>query len=556
MSVRPRSGVEIPELTARVARASNPKGTAAMWVRDRLDGLWSDEDFVAWYPRDGRAGISPAQLATVSVLQFLHNLSDRQAAEAVCCRIDFKYALGLELDDPGFHHSVLGDFRERLAREGRADALLDLALERLKAAGLVRERGRQRTDSTRILSAARVLTRLELVLETVRAAVEEVARTAPEVLDGLVTAEWGERYGRQVRMCSQPSRPVSRLTQAGLDAHALLTAVGAQTPWCQAGRQVRVLRQVLLQQFYTDAGDRLRPRDEKAGLPPAGRRIQSPYDTDARYVSRNDTKWTGYLAHVTETCDDEGTNVITDVATLVSAGDIKALPGIHQRLAHRRLLPAQHLVDAGYTSAVAIDDTARAHNTELVGPLAARGPNRHRKQQTGFAREDFAIDFDHRTVTCPNGKVTANWVQAPAMAPYLVARFHKNHCAPCPDRSRCTSGASPRTINFLPRHLHQIQAKNRADQHDPAWLRLYHSRSGVEGTVNEIVNGHRMRRCRYHQTAKVHLQHVLTAIAINIQRLSEQDPDTSTYRPRPPTAFQQYLQQREFPRPMWWRQGK
>jgi transposase len=190
-----------------------------MWVRDRLDGLWGDEDFAAWYPRDGRVGISPAQLATVSVLQFLHNLSDRQAAEAVRCRIDFNYALGLELDDPGFHHSVLGDFRDRLAREGRADALLDLALERLKAAGLVRQRGRQRTDSTRILSAARVLTRLELVLETVRAAVEEVARTAPQVLDGLVTAEWGERYGgrcgcaasQAVRFPGSP-RPVSTLT--------------------------------------------------------------------------------------------------------------------------------------------------------------------------------------------------------------------------------------------------------------------------------------------------------------------------------------------------------
>ncbi|GAA2974311.1 hypothetical protein GCM10010446_68260 [Streptomyces enissocaesilis] len=93
MSVRPRPGAEIPEPTARVARAANPKGTAAMWVRDRLDGLWSDEDFIAWYPRDGRPGLSPAQLATVCVLQFLHNLSDRQAAEAVRCRIDFKYAL-------------------------------------------------------------------------------------------------------------------------------------------------------------------------------------------------------------------------------------------------------------------------------------------------------------------------------------------------------------------------------------------------------------------------------------------------------------------------------
>jgi hypothetical protein len=94
VSVHPRSGAGIPGLTARVARASNPKGTTAMWVRDRLDGLWSDEDFAAWYPRDGRAGISPAQPATVSVLQFLHNLSDRQAAEAAGCRIDFKYATG------------------------------------------------------------------------------------------------------------------------------------------------------------------------------------------------------------------------------------------------------------------------------------------------------------------------------------------------------------------------------------------------------------------------------------------------------------------------------
>jgi transposase len=119
VSVRPQIGMEVPQLTAQVARASNPRGTAAMWVRDRLDGLWRDEDFAAWYPRDGRPGLSPAQLATVSVLQFLLNLSDRQAAEAVRCRIDFKYALAMELDDPGFHHSVLSDFRDRLAGGGR-----------------------------------------------------------------------------------------------------------------------------------------------------------------------------------------------------------------------------------------------------------------------------------------------------------------------------------------------------------------------------------------------------------------------------------------------------
>ncbi|WP_262375629.1 transposase [Streptomyces sp. sk2.1] len=158
MSLRFRSGEQVPSPAAQIARASNPDGTTVMWLRDRLDGLWQDGDFAGWYPRDGLPGSSPAQLATVCVLQFLLGLSDRQAAEAVRCRIDFKYALAMELDDPGFHHSVLSDFRERLAQDDRADRLLDLALARLKEAGLVRERITQRTDSTHVLAAVRDLT--------------------------------------------------------------------------------------------------------------------------------------------------------------------------------------------------------------------------------------------------------------------------------------------------------------------------------------------------------------------------------------------------------------
>ncbi|MCX4486561.1 transposase [Streptomyces anulatus] len=181
-----------------------------MWVRDHLDGLWNDRDFASWYPRDGRPGLSPAQLATVCVLQFLLNLSDRQAAEAVRCRIDFKYALALELDDPGFHHSVLTDFRDRLCEDDRADQLLSLSLERMREAGMVTERGRQRSDSTQVLAAARDLTRLELVLEAVRAALEEAAQRALEILDGLVDSEWATRYGRPVRLPSQPTHPVKR----------------------------------------------------------------------------------------------------------------------------------------------------------------------------------------------------------------------------------------------------------------------------------------------------------------------------------------------------------
>jgi hypothetical protein len=310
-------------------------------------------------------------------------------AEAVRCRIDFKYALAMELDDPGFHHSVLSDFRDRLAAAGRADELLDLVLERLKTAGLVKERGRQRTDSTYILAAARDLTRLELVAEAVRATVEELARTAPEILEGLVTPEWGERYGRPVRLCSQPSHPVTRLTQAGADAAALLSRIRQQCPSLAWGPQVEALRQIMVQRFVTDARGRLRPRRKDDGFPPAGRQICSPYDLDARFVLRGSTRWMGYLAHVTETCDPApgAVNVITDVATIVSSADSAALPGIHTRLQRRGLLPGQHLVDGGCTSVALLDAAARDHQVELAGPLPAGGPWQG-KEKTGYARED------------------------------------------------------------------------------------------------------------------------------------------------------------------------
>src|SRR5215468_6223353 len=337
MSIRPRPGAGVPELTARVARASNPAGTTAMRVRDRLDGLRADEDFASWYPRDGRPGISPARLATVSVLQFLLGLPDRDAAEAVRCRTGFTYALGPGLGDPGFRHSVLGDFRDRLLVDGRADRLLDLALARLKEAGLVRDRAAQRTGSTHVLAAVRDLTRLELVTEAVRAAVEELARTAIHVLEGLAGDDWGRRYGRPVRLGKNPTRPKTRSNDAGADARRLPGHPAARHPGLLPGPRVRALRQILVQDYHWDCAGRLRGRDDEggAGLPPPAARIVSPYDLAARYARQGQvTRWTGYLAHVTETCAEDGPNVITDVATMPAASSdtlAPALAGIHSR---------------------------------------------------------------------------------------------------------------------------------------------------------------------------------------------------------------------------------
>ncbi|WP_202970668.1 transposase [Saccharothrix sp. ALI-22-I] len=379
-----RSAVEVPELTARMARASNPGGTTAMWVRDRLRGLWRDEDFADCYSRNGRPGLSPAQLATVSVLQFLLGLSDREAAEAVRCRIDFKYALGLELDDPGFHHSVLGDFRDRLLRAGRADRLLDVALARLKDAGLVRERTAQRTDSTHVLAAVRDLTRLELVTEAVRAALEELARTADHALDGLVDEHWGRRYGRPVRLGKNPTRPKTRINTAGTDARHLLEHLSHHHPGLLDGPQVQALRQVLMQNYHVDSTGRLRWRedDEGSGLPPSANRIVSPYDPTARYARRGQvTRWQGFLAHVTETCSGDSPNVITDVATMpATSPDAEVPPGVHTRRTAERYGGARMGLSARRTRGAAFLILPPKDPSPRSGPVSRH--QRHDPQQS------------------------------------------------------------------------------------------------------------------------------------------------------------------------------
>ena len=316
--------------------------------------------------------------------EFLLDLSDRQAAEAVRCRIDVQYALALELDDPGFHHSVLTDFRDRLAQDDRADRLLDLTLARLTQAGLVRERGTQRTDSTHVLAAVRDLTRLELITEAARAALEETAGTAPHLLVGLVDEQWGRRYGRPVRLGHNPTRPKTRITNADEDALQLLKHLHPHGRGPAFGPRVQTLRQIVVQNYYHDAAGRLRWRtDEEGGLPPSSRAIVSPYDPTARYARRGQTtRWTGFLAHLTETCSSQDANVITDVATTAATtNDTHALPGIHTRLKRRGLLPAEHLVDGGYTCLVHLEQRCpgipgHRHRTAAGQPHPPAPPQR------------------------------------------------------------------------------------------------------------------------------------------------------------------------------------
>jgi transposase len=525
MSMRPRPNHAVPAMTAQVARAAFPKGCLPIRIRDELGELFDDGQFVGLFAVRGRPALSPARLALVSVLQFAEGLSDRQAADAVRSRIDWKYALGLELADTGFDASVLSEFRARLAVDDQAERLLGQMLARLRERGLLVQGGRQRTDATHVLAAVRELNRLELVTETLRAALEALAAAAPSWLTTLAPDDWYERYGQRARDWRLPKAEAARAALAvtvGTDGFALLEAVhDPDAPaWLWQVPAVQILRAVWVQQYYRDQ-DGLRWRG-KGELPPGALAIGSPYDIHARYGIKRGVGWRGDKAHFTETCEPDRPHLIVHVATTVAtANDVDTVADRHADLARVDLLPDEHLVDAGYTSVDHILGARADHNVDLVGPLPPDSGWQARDED-GFDLTRFHIDWDHQRVICPDGKTSRNWRQTTSRQglPIIQATFRAPDCTPCPDRARCTrSPVLARHLTFRPRLQYETQQQLRAEQATDAWRDRYAHRAGVEGTIAQATRRSDVHHARYRGLAKTHLQHVLTALALNLVRV-------------------------------------
>ena len=255
----------------------------------------------------------------MTVLQRAEKLTDRLAADAVRMRIDWKYLMGLPLDDPGFDDSVPSEFRGKVADAGLEQVALDALLERLAADELVAGGGKQRTDSTHVVAAVAALNRLELAGESVRAVLEALAAAAhPGWLEQRVcVSDFARRYGTPMTSwrppASQPGRAASspsRMPGTGTRCWRRFT-IRASPAWLREIPAVETLRRVLLQNYtrtISANGKEVVRRREKEpegdGVPPGHIRIASPYDTDARWGVKRDTFWAGYKLHVTETCDD------------------------------------------------------------------------------------------------------------------------------------------------------------------------------------------------------------------------------------------------------------
>jgi transposase len=525
MSLRPKEIPPVPEETRRVARAAFPRGNVYMHIRDELGSIYDDQLFACLFPTRGQPAASPWRLALTTVMQFAEGLSDRQAADAVRSRIDWKYALSLELTDPGFDHTVLSEFRARLVAGQAEHLLLDTLLTQLRARGLLKARGRQRTDSTHVLAAIRTLNRLEHVGETLRHALNSLAVVAPDWLRAQVPPAWFDRYGHRMENYHLPKTATAREALAatiGADGRQLLQAVGAATelPWLREIPAVQTLRRVWSEQ-YTDPPGPLRWRAMQDRTPSA-ELIASPYDPEARYSTKRGLAWVGYKVHLTETCDDGQPALITQVLTTpATTPDCVIGPAIHQDLASRDLLPGIHLFDGGYVDADLLVTAQTQHQIDVVGP-AFGSYSRQRLAGQGYDLQAFVLDWEAQQAHCPQGHTSVHWRPGRDVSgdPVVRIRFDGATCRACPARQACTSArTAPRQLTVRPQTHHEAIQAARQRQETAAFTAQYAPRAGVEGTHAQGIRRCGLRRTRYVGLAKTHLQHLITAVALNVIRV-------------------------------------
>jgi len=518
MSMYPQAIGPIPEETARIARAANPKGTLAMWLRDELGAIYTDEEFADVYPERGQPALAPWRLALVTLLQYVEDLTDRQAAEAVRSRLDWKYLLGLELTDPGFDASVLSEFRQRLLAQGAEERLLDKLLLVCRQRGWLKAGGKMRTDATHVLAAVRSLHHLETVGETVRAALEELAQVASEWLVSWMPEEWFKRYEGRMDSRRLPKKEAERkqlAEQIGRDGAQLLAALSqADAPTAaQELESVQVLRQVW-PQYYEEREGQSYWRDGPAQG--AQETIVSPYDTDARLAQKRDTAWCGYKVHLTETCEPDLPELIVQVnTTLAPRPDVKETLDLQQELERRQCLPDEHLLDGGYLESEVL--VQHPPGLRIVGPVPP-DTSWQAHEGKGFDMAHFQIDWSGQRVTCPQGQQSRAWRERPEREGQIQVSFAKAVCQPCPVRCDCTK-ADHRELQLQPQAAHEALQRQRALQQTAEFRQAYALRCGVEATISQAVRRLPLRQSRYRGMPKVQLQEVVTATALNCLRL-------------------------------------
>lgn len=513
MSFKPRAPRPMPDDLARLGPKLLRCDSPYRLVGEQLYEQYDEADYVDLYHPEGKPAVSPVLLSFVTAFQYMEGLGDRAAAEAVRVRLDWKYALHLPLDYEGFNFSVLSEFRDRVIEHQAEARLFERLLEQLRDLGLIKRRGRQRTDSLAVLTKVRDLGRLELAVETLRLALRALLAEDPDWTRATVPPTWEERYGQRcvAANLSKDARQTLRL-EVGEEGAWLLERLEQETTPAVLRQlpEVEMLRVVWSQQFEVDEGKvTFRPPGPYDGAS----RIATPHDPEARYSKKGKQTWVGDKLQVTETDDEGYPHLITDIAMTSSVEtDMVALDGIQARLEARDLLPGEQIADSGYISGPNLAGS-QERGIDLIGRLPpAQSPQS--RIPGGLTQGQFSIDWDTHTVLCPGGHRSNKGIRHSNGG--IQFRFRTATCKACPLRSRCSSGKRGRTITITAHH-HILQAA-RARQETEAFKAIYRHRGGVEGCLSALDRAHGIRKKRYIGHAKGHLQALFTGAAANLRR--------------------------------------
>lgn len=513
MALKPEHPRPMPEEVAVLGFKLLPPDNPYRLIGDLLYPQYDDADFADLYSAEGKPAISPVLLTFVTVFQHMENLSDRQAADAVRLRLDWKYALHLPLDYAGFDHSVLCEFRARVI-EHKAEAwVFDRLLEQLQGLGLLKRRGRQRTDSTAVLSKVRDLNRLERVVETLRLALRALLAEDPTWTRATVPPSWEERYGERCVAERMSDKERARLeVRVGQDGQWLLERLEADStpPTLRQLSAVQVLATVWEQQFE-------RVNDQVVFQEPGSydgkTQIQTPHDPEARYSKKGKQSWVGYKLQVTETDDEDLPHLITDIAITSSVEtDYEALEDIQVRLEDRDIPPQEQCGDGGYISGPNLAASAK-RGIDLVGPVKADSSPQTRLPD-GITADQFSLDMETNVAICPAGQTSR---KGTPRGEGVQFRFPKAVCDACLLRAQCCTGKGGRAISVGPHHgvLQAARARQQTEEFKTSYRK---HRGGVEGCLSVLVRGHGLRVGRYIGRAKLYLQALFTAVAVNLRR--------------------------------------
>jgi transposase len=426
----------------------------------------------------------------------------------------------------GLPDTLLSDFRKRLVEGGAEELLLDAMLALFKERGWLKKGQRQRSDSTHVLAKVRAINRLMCVGEAMRFALNSLAIVAGDWLLAHSEPEWVDRYGHRIEEARLPRNQEERQAVAELigqdgsnlladiyatDAPALLREIPA----------VQILRRIWLQN-YVWGEDQLHWRSND-NLPPGKQFINSPYDPEARYGKKRETRWTGYKVHLTETCEEDAPHLLTHVGTTAAATTDEAITeSIHADLKHVDLTPGQHLLDSGYITAPILV-SSQQDGIEVIGP--ARGDVKWQANtEQGLDASQFLIDWDHQQAICPQGQRSISWTPAidNRSNEVIKIKFSTTDCGRCPVQVHCIRSEKQykrRTITIRPQAQYEALQAARRRQKTAAFARQYALREGIEATISQGVRALGLRRSRYIGLAKTHLQHLGIAAAINLRRV-------------------------------------